>query len=255
VIESRVLGSLEVVEDDRQVALGSPKQRALLAALLVHRRNAVSSDRLIDELWGERAPPTARKIVQGLRVQSAQGSATGFWSAGSLGIYFRSIPGKFVRGGGEIADEGDASSLGIAAVPVAAGVASIQRLASIVPTAARAAEAEAPRLRHLARVIQSPDHWSARRRRLARSPVVVQLARVRPAAAPVITDSGEPVSQLCLGQDEVRLRSGPDLLWYGSRLCSASVQEGGWFREPAAGGRGDFDRKRRHCVLAGQVGR
>jgi len=47
------------------VPLGSPKQRALLAALLVHRRNPVSSDRLIDELWGERAPPTARKIVQG----------------------------------------------------------------------------------------------------------------------------------------------------------------------------------------------
>ncbi len=64
-IEFRVLGSLEVVDDDRQVALGSPQQRALLAALLVHRRRPVSSDRLIDELWGERAPPTARKIVQG----------------------------------------------------------------------------------------------------------------------------------------------------------------------------------------------
>jgi YVTN family beta-propeller protein len=65
VIEFRVLGSLEVVEDDRQVPLGSPKQRALLAVMLVRRRSPVSSDRLIDELWGERAPPTARKIVQG----------------------------------------------------------------------------------------------------------------------------------------------------------------------------------------------
>ena len=65
VIEFRVLGSLEVVEDDHAVALGSPKQRALLALLLVHRRRPVSSDRLIDELWGEGAPPTARKIVQG----------------------------------------------------------------------------------------------------------------------------------------------------------------------------------------------
>ncbi len=45
--------------------LGGPRQRALLAALLLHRREPVSSDRLIDELWGERAPPTARKIVQG----------------------------------------------------------------------------------------------------------------------------------------------------------------------------------------------
>src|ERR1700759_288291 len=64
-IEFRLLGSLEVVEDDRPLALGPPNQRTLLAALLVHRRESVSTDRLIDELWGERAPPTARKIVQG----------------------------------------------------------------------------------------------------------------------------------------------------------------------------------------------
>ncbi len=64
-IEFRILGSLQVVEDDQQLALGSPQQQALLAALLVHRRHPVSSDHLIDELWGERAPPTARKIVQG----------------------------------------------------------------------------------------------------------------------------------------------------------------------------------------------
>jgi YVTN family beta-propeller protein len=65
VIEFRILGSLEVVDDDHSVALGGPRQRALLAALLLHRRQPVSSDRLIDELWGERAPATARKIVQG----------------------------------------------------------------------------------------------------------------------------------------------------------------------------------------------
>src|SRR5205085_12611729 len=40
-------------------------QRALLAVLLVHRGEPVSSDRLIDALWGERAPPSAAKIVQG----------------------------------------------------------------------------------------------------------------------------------------------------------------------------------------------
>jgi DNA-binding SARP family transcriptional activator len=65
VIEFRILGSLEVVDDDQPVALGGPRQRALLAALLLRRRQPVSSDRLIDELWGERAPATARKIVQG----------------------------------------------------------------------------------------------------------------------------------------------------------------------------------------------
>ena len=64
-IEFRVLGSLEVVEGDRPVALGGPQQRALLAVLLVHRGESVSSDRLIDELWGEQAPASAVKIVQG----------------------------------------------------------------------------------------------------------------------------------------------------------------------------------------------
>jgi predicted ATPase/DNA-binding SARP family transcriptional activator len=65
VIEFRILGSLEVVDGDRLLALGSPQQRALLAVLLVHRGEPVSSDRLIDELWGEHSPASAVKIVQG----------------------------------------------------------------------------------------------------------------------------------------------------------------------------------------------
>jgi len=64
-MEFRVLGSLEVVDHDGQVALGAPKQRALLAVLLLHRGEPVSADRLIDELWGERPPASANKIVQG----------------------------------------------------------------------------------------------------------------------------------------------------------------------------------------------
>ena len=64
-MEFRVLGSLEVVKDDHPVALGAPKQRALLAVLLLHRGEPVSSDRLIDEIWGEQPPASANKIVQG----------------------------------------------------------------------------------------------------------------------------------------------------------------------------------------------
>lgn len=64
-IEFRVLGPLEVVDGDRLLALGAPRQRALLAVLLVHRGEPVSADRLIEELWGERAPASANKIVQG----------------------------------------------------------------------------------------------------------------------------------------------------------------------------------------------
>jgi YVTN family beta-propeller protein len=65
VIDFRVLGSFEVLEDQQPLALGGPKQRALLALLLLRRGETVSSDRLIDALWGERAPASAVKIVQG----------------------------------------------------------------------------------------------------------------------------------------------------------------------------------------------
>jgi YVTN family beta-propeller protein len=62
-LEFRVLGPFEVVDGDRPVALGSPQQRALLALLLLHRGEVVSSDRLVDALWGERASATAAKTV------------------------------------------------------------------------------------------------------------------------------------------------------------------------------------------------
>jgi hypothetical protein len=65
VIEFRVLGSFEVVDADGPLALGGPKQRALLAVLLLHRGEVVSTDRLIDQLWGEQPPASANKIVQG----------------------------------------------------------------------------------------------------------------------------------------------------------------------------------------------
>src|SRR5262249_20222319 len=59
VIEFRVLGPLEVVRDGSVLALGSAKQRALLATFLLSANELLTRDRLIDELWGERAPPSA----------------------------------------------------------------------------------------------------------------------------------------------------------------------------------------------------
>src|SRR3954453_10975775 len=44
--------------------MGEGRQRALLALLLLHRNQPVSSDRLIDALWGEASPPTAAKVLQ-----------------------------------------------------------------------------------------------------------------------------------------------------------------------------------------------
>jgi DNA-binding SARP family transcriptional activator len=64
VVEFRILGPLEVVADGVGIALGGQKQRALLALLLLGRGDVVSTDRLVEELWGEAAPRTAHTSLQ-----------------------------------------------------------------------------------------------------------------------------------------------------------------------------------------------
>jgi DNA-binding SARP family transcriptional activator len=63
-VEFRILGPLEVRHEGRPVHIGGAKERALLAFLLLHAGEPVSVDRLIDELWGDTPPATARKSVQ-----------------------------------------------------------------------------------------------------------------------------------------------------------------------------------------------
>jgi YVTN family beta-propeller protein len=58
-----VLGPTELWVEGRLVPLGGPKQRALLAFLLLHANEAVSRDRLIDALWGESPPPSASESL------------------------------------------------------------------------------------------------------------------------------------------------------------------------------------------------
>jgi YVTN family beta-propeller protein len=60
-----ILGPLEVRNGEETVRLGAAKQRALLGVLLLHANETVSTARLVDELWGERPPATAEKLVQG----------------------------------------------------------------------------------------------------------------------------------------------------------------------------------------------
>jgi DNA-binding SARP family transcriptional activator len=64
VLEFRILGSLEVFEDGRAIAVGGQKQRALLALLLLEAGRVVSTDRIVDALWGERPPKTAPTSLQ-----------------------------------------------------------------------------------------------------------------------------------------------------------------------------------------------
>jgi DNA-binding SARP family transcriptional activator len=63
-MEFRVLGPVEVWDGTRRLDLGGPKPRALLAVLALHANRVVSTDHLVDQLWGEAPPPTARSLVQ-----------------------------------------------------------------------------------------------------------------------------------------------------------------------------------------------
>jgi peptide/nickel transport system substrate-binding protein len=58
-VDFGVLGPIEARDGEQELSLGGPKQRVLLAVLLLDRNSVVSRDRLIDALWGDRPPATA----------------------------------------------------------------------------------------------------------------------------------------------------------------------------------------------------
>ncbi|MGZ8781970.1 MAG: AfsR/SARP family transcriptional regulator, partial [Gaiellaceae bacterium] len=63
-LEFRILGSLEVCgENGRTLTLGGPKQRALLAVLLLNRNELVTSDRLIEEIWSGSQPQAGARSL------------------------------------------------------------------------------------------------------------------------------------------------------------------------------------------------
>ena len=98
-MDFRILGPLEVREDEGEVRLGRGKQRALLALLLLHRDEAISTDRIVDELWGEQPPATAAKIVQNYVLQLRRaledgGSADADLITQGRGYLLRVEPGR-----------------------------------------------------------------------------------------------------------------------------------------------------------------
>ncbi|WP_238006249.1 AAA family ATPase [Dactylosporangium sp. AC04546] len=60
-----VLGPVEVLDDGVPVDAGTPKQRAILAALVLHRPRAVAVDALIDLVWGDDPPPSPLSSLHG----------------------------------------------------------------------------------------------------------------------------------------------------------------------------------------------
>ena len=63
-MEFRILGPLEVEDGGRPVALGGPKQRMLLALLLLTPNRPVSVDRIVDALWSGEPPAGASNALQ-----------------------------------------------------------------------------------------------------------------------------------------------------------------------------------------------
>ncbi len=75
----RILGVLEIHTSEGWSGIGASKWRALLAALLLRQGQVVSTERLVDELWGDDPPPGAYKLVSGYvsRLRRAIGDPDG----------------------------------------------------------------------------------------------------------------------------------------------------------------------------------
>ena len=63
-MDFRILGSLEVYDNERPLSLGGHQQRALLALLLLRANQVVPVDEIVEDLWGARPPPSATKSVK-----------------------------------------------------------------------------------------------------------------------------------------------------------------------------------------------
>ncbi|GAB1326618.1 AfsR/SARP family transcriptional regulator [Streptomyces sennicomposti] len=76
-VEFRILGSLQASVDGTAVPLGGVIKRRLLACLLLNANRVVATHKLLDVLWPDETPRTARKMignaVRGLRLDLAQG--------------------------------------------------------------------------------------------------------------------------------------------------------------------------------------
>jgi predicted ATPase/DNA-binding SARP family transcriptional activator len=95
-----ILGPLEATDDrDRQLALGGRKQRAVLAILLLHADQVVSSERLIEELWPGEPPASAAKglHVHVSRLRSALGDGADRIVTAHGGYRIHVTPGELDR--------------------------------------------------------------------------------------------------------------------------------------------------------------
>lgn len=63
-MQFEVLGPLRVTASGQVVRIGSARQRAVLAVLLLSAGRVVSVDRLIDAVWGDQPAESALNLVR-----------------------------------------------------------------------------------------------------------------------------------------------------------------------------------------------
>ena len=96
-MDFRILGPLEVHDGQRVLSLGGTRQRAVLAVLLLHANQVVSSDRLIDELWGEEPPRAAAASLRVFVSELRKILEPGRRQRGSEQVLLTRPPGYMVR--------------------------------------------------------------------------------------------------------------------------------------------------------------
>ena len=70
-MEFHVLGPLQVLDGERPVAITAPRQKSLLAVLLVNANEVVSTDRLLDLVWGDDQPDVSALRYQVSKLREA----------------------------------------------------------------------------------------------------------------------------------------------------------------------------------------
>jgi DNA-binding SARP family transcriptional activator len=95
-MEFRILGPLEVLDGDRTLELSGQRQRSLLALLLLHANQVVSSSRLIEELWPDEASESHAGALQASvsRLRKSLGPAAELLVTLPTGYVIRPAPGQ-----------------------------------------------------------------------------------------------------------------------------------------------------------------
>src|SRR5262245_54222517 len=90
----RILGPLEVLAGDEQIPLGGRRQREVLALLIARGSAYVPVEQLIDDVWGDESPPTARNLIQGYVSRLRKAIGADRIEGGSSGYRLRIDPSE-----------------------------------------------------------------------------------------------------------------------------------------------------------------